>query len=613
MAVTYNRQYVAGVGWINFPSTASPINETNLNQMDNAIKNVDAEAQRAINTLELTKADSSVVDSMVDDVDLDTATGVLTVTFGDGSKKSWDTAMEKIATNWTYDHTSQQLILTMPDGTTENVDLSALITQNEFADTDTIAFLMDATTGSVSAIVRDNSITGDKLEPNYLANVTIQANNAKDYARTAQSYANGTATKDDGTDWRAGQSVDNAKYYKEKAEQAAVDAQRAAGLTPFTGATATTAGEKGLVPAPAAGEQDKFLKGDGAWADVDALPSGGTAGQVLTKKSATDGDAEWANPPDTGVTSFNTRTGAVVPESGDYTAAQVARGASDVDADLTAVEGSLSTANTNITAINGKIGTINTNINTINGKIGSTDISGVGSTITGAISNINTLYNTRHGRTRKRFYDLAKLASAAAEQNLEKYGLAIGDYYIGASGYEYTIADPDTFYGGYDSYAVLSTHHICLVVDTKQNCQWNTSDTTASGYNGSNLHSYLKGTVLNNVKSDLGTSHLLSHQKLLTTANANWAWQTGQYISALSEVQVYGSTIWSLNGYQEGECARQLEVFRKFRWNQIFGNTWFWLRNIQSSSGACCAYSGGDAGYHGASVSGRAAGLIIFH
>lgn len=36
----------------------------------------------------------------------------------------------------------------------------------------------------------------------------------------------------------------------------------------FTGATASTAGAHGLVPAPAAGDQDKYLKGDGTWATV---------------------------------------------------------------------------------------------------------------------------------------------------------------------------------------------------------------------------------------------------------------------------------------------------------------------------------------------------------
>ena len=36
----------------------------------------------------------------------------------------------------------------------------------------------------------------------------------------------------------------------------------------FTGATAETAGKRGMVPAPAAGENNKFLRGDGTWADA---------------------------------------------------------------------------------------------------------------------------------------------------------------------------------------------------------------------------------------------------------------------------------------------------------------------------------------------------------
>ena len=52
----------------------------------------------------------------------------------------------------------------------------------------------------------------------------------------------------------------------------------------------------------------------------DPLPSGGTEGQILTLGA--DG-AEWADAPATGVTSFKGRTGAVTPQEGDYTAAQV--------------------------------------------------------------------------------------------------------------------------------------------------------------------------------------------------------------------------------------------------------------------------------------------------
>ena len=52
-----------------------------------------------------------------------------------------------------------------------------------------------------------------------------------------------------------------------------IDSLQPGGGTDFTGATSSTAGKHGLVPAPQAGEQGKFLKGDGTWADV----SGGSS------------------------------------------------------------------------------------------------------------------------------------------------------------------------------------------------------------------------------------------------------------------------------------------------------------------------------------------------
>lgn len=38
------------------------------------------------------------------------------------------------------------------------------------------------------------------------------------------------------------------------------------------GATSSAHGEAGLVPAPLAGDENKFLKGDGTWMDIYALP-----------------------------------------------------------------------------------------------------------------------------------------------------------------------------------------------------------------------------------------------------------------------------------------------------------------------------------------------------
>lgn len=56
------------------------------------------------------------------------------------------------------------------------------------------------------------------------------------------------------------------------------------------------------------------------------VPTGGAAGQMLVKKSGSDYDTEWVDAQLSGgttVTSFNGRDGAVVPQAGDYTAADV--------------------------------------------------------------------------------------------------------------------------------------------------------------------------------------------------------------------------------------------------------------------------------------------------
>ena len=45
-----------------------------------------------------------------------------------------------------------------------------------------------------------------------------------------------------------------------------VDDEISTSLTDFTGATSAAAGAAGQVPAPSAGDNEKFLRGDGTWA-----------------------------------------------------------------------------------------------------------------------------------------------------------------------------------------------------------------------------------------------------------------------------------------------------------------------------------------------------------
>jgi len=229
----------------------------------------------------------------------------------------------------------------------------------------------------------------------------------------------------------------------------------------------------------------------------------------------------------------------------------------------------------------------------------------------------NITRRTQHNITT----DLTNLPAAVAEQNLEKYGYTIGDYFIGNSGYTYFLADMNTFRGENNDYAVINQNHIAIVVKTGANSKWNDTNDTSTGYAGSVLHSYLSGAVLNNIKSDMialfggstGLEHLLSHKLLWTTATSAWDWSsTAQYISALTEPQVYGTNVWAIDGYQTGEAWKHLELFKKFSFMEVLGWVWFWLRSIRSASYACYAYAGGDADVRAASISDGVVGLIVF-
>ena len=61
----------------------------------------------------------------------------------------------------------------------------------------------------------------------------------------------------------------------------------------MTGATASTAGQSGLVPVPAAGDNNKFLRGDGTWSQVLPNFSAVNADTVLHVDNT--GNLEWAS------------------------------------------------------------------------------------------------------------------------------------------------------------------------------------------------------------------------------------------------------------------------------------------------------------------------------
>lgn len=232
------------INWLNRPSTNTPLNATNLNAGDSAIDKLD---DRII-TLDTVKADMQVVNDMVADVSLNSNTGVITVTYKNGSHVDYDTNLEKIAVNFSYDYVNQRLVLTLSDGSKQYVDMSALITQYEFEDSATIAFSINDKTGAISAFIKNGSITDAMLETGYLAKITEQAakatnmansattssNSAYDNAKLSQSYAIG------GSGVRDGENTDNAKYYSEQASKSAIASANSASTASTKASEAAT-------------------------------------------------------------------------------------------------------------------------------------------------------------------------------------------------------------------------------------------------------------------------------------------------------------------------------------------------------------------------------------
>ena len=169
------------INWENFPSEKTAVNESNLNKMDLAIDNLD---DRVV-AMDASKVDLTKANELVEAILWDESNGTLTVVKMNGSRAVIDTKLEKLAVNFTYNPQTQQLVITLDDGTVQNVDLSSLITEYEFLDSDTIAF--EIAGGKVKAIVKNGSITEDKLQPNFLADIKVESAKAVNSATNAKS------------------------------------------------------------------------------------------------------------------------------------------------------------------------------------------------------------------------------------------------------------------------------------------------------------------------------------------------------------------------------------------------------------------------------------------
>lgn len=166
--------------------------------------------------------------------------------------------------------------------------------------------------------------------------------------------------------------------------------------------------------------------------------------------------------------------------------------------------------------------------------------------------------------------------------------LYVGDYWT-LNNIVYRIAGFDLFLHTGDT--ELTTHHAVIVPDKSMYSHvMNDTNVTTGGYYNSKMKQSGLTQALTNVKSSFGESHIVKRRALLTNATSGdnpsgWAWYDS-YIDLMTERQVYGSPAWGQvthNGYDAGCDYSRLPLFTLAP-EFITNRTWYWLRDIQSSS-----------------------------
>lgn len=211
------------IEWENFPSEKTALNESNLNRMDLALDNMD---NRVIE-MDSTKVNVEVANTLIKSWTMDEETGVITVEKLNGEKILFDLNIEKIPVGFKL---SEDGILTMTtdDGSKYTANIGAMIPILTFEDSDEIAVSVsgEGVNKTYSFSIKAGSVTEDKLQPDFLADVKTEvakaqasqaaaadsASAASNIATLAESYTHG------GTGAREGEETDNAKYYMEQAK-----------------------------------------------------------------------------------------------------------------------------------------------------------------------------------------------------------------------------------------------------------------------------------------------------------------------------------------------------------------------------------------------------------
>lgn len=207
--------------------------------------------------------------------------------------------------------------------------------------------------------------------------------------------------------------------------------------------------------------------------------------------------------------------------------------------------------------------------------------------------------------------DYFKMSRPISAYNQNQNYQATGSQYV-------TIAGIDTMWGNGDN-ITMAYHHLVMIpgmgfggTQHFGKSRMNPSNTTVGGYVGSEMYTTIIGDVTTSGLTDTTAtinqqlyaefgSHLKTTRELLSNSlnstgnnrfgeaggcSNRWDWYSCQAV-LMSEVEVYGSIVWSSSGFDTGIANKQLPLFANSKQAINNRSAWYWLKDVASASYFC--------------------------
>ncbi len=276
--------YYSITDWENWPSQKTAINRTHLLKMENGIK----EGDNRLVQMDASKADKSLVNTLVKDITVDADNGILTITYQNGTVKTYDLDIEKVVVN--FDITDDdKLVLTLADGTQKIIDLTRFV----YTVDSTPTISMKILNRTITAEIVDGSVTMSKLDAaiqTEFRQYMLDTQAARDAALQYQKYAKRYAIGDEDF---PGSETDNAKWYYEKTKEDAATSGQNAQLAVDSAAVSTTQAGISTTKAAAATSAANQTAADVITTTAKATAAGASE-QIATQKATAAGNSQAA-------------------------------------------------------------------------------------------------------------------------------------------------------------------------------------------------------------------------------------------------------------------------------------------------------------------------------